>query len=271
MELVNDDKRLIEDYLPINALNAIAAKEKKHPKHYVALVHYWPARRPITASRAAIYAALVAAPKSEEEREEAAKFVTQLAAYDVTPQSLARAVAEIRAHHGGRKPKVLDLFSGGGAIPLEAARLGCESHALEYNPVAHLIELCTLVYPQRFGPTLADDLEKWGRKVIERVREATADLYPQVRIPGSAQVQEQIALFGEVANGVTFGQQCQPVTYIWVRAVPCRKPGCAAIVPMVRQAWLRKKKVHSLLPCPDLWTRDGDSNGRLCRAAHRSM
>jgi len=238
---MNDDRRLIEDYLPINALNAIAAKEKKHPKHYVAMVHYWPARRPITASRAAIYATLVAAPTSDAEREEAAKFVTQLAAYDVTPQSLTRAVAAIRAYHGGRKPKVLDLFSGGGAIPLEAARLGCESHALDYNPVAHLIELCTLIYPQRFGATLAEDLDRWGRKVIERVRKGTADLYPQVRIPGSAQVQEQIELFGEVANGVTTGQQCQPVAYIWARTVPCKKPGCAAIVPLVRQAWLRKK------------------------------
>ena len=73
---MTNDKRLIEDYLPINALNAIAAKEKKHPKHHVAMVHYWPARRPITASRAAIYAALVPAPKTNNEREEAAKFVT---------------------------------------------------------------------------------------------------------------------------------------------------------------------------------------------------
>lgn len=237
----HDDKRLIEDYLPINALNAIAAKEKKHPKHQIALVHYWPARRPITASRAAIYAVLVPAPKSEKGREEAAKFVTELAAYEVMPQSLTRAIAEIRANHGGRKPRVLDLFSGGGAIPLEAARLGCESHALDYNPVAHLIELCTLVYPQRFGTSLADDLERWGRKVLERVRAATEDLYPQVRIPSSAQVLEQVEFFGEMPGAIVSGQQCQPVAYIWVRAVPCRKPGCAAIVPLVRQAWLRKK------------------------------
>lgn len=236
-----DDKRLIEDYLPIHALNAIAAKEKKHPKHYVALVHYWPARRPITASRAAIYAALVQAPKNAKEREKAAKFVTQLASYDVTSGDLARAAAEIRANHGGHRPKVLDLFSGGGAIPLEAARLGCESHALDYNPVAHLIELCTLVYPQRFKTALADDLERWGRKVIERVRKATEDLYTPVRVPGSAQVLEQVEFFGEAANGLTSGQTCEPVAYIWARAVPCRKPGCHAIVPLVRQAWLRKR------------------------------
>lgn len=57
-----NERRLIEDYLPLDPLNAIAAKEKKHPKHPVALVHYWPARRPTSVSRAAVYAAL------EEER-----------------------------------------------------------------------------------------------------------------------------------------------------------------------------------------------------------
>ena len=48
-------------------------------------------------------------------------------------------------------PKVLDPFAGGGAIPLEALRLGCDTHAVDLNPVAHLIELCTLVYPQKYG------------------------------------------------------------------------------------------------------------------------
>jgi len=49
------------------------------------------------------------------------------------------------------RPRVLDMFAGGGAIPLEALRLGCEAHALDLNPVAHIIELCTLVYPQKYG------------------------------------------------------------------------------------------------------------------------
>jgi len=128
-----NDRRLIEDYLPINALNAIAAKEKKHPQHQVALIHYWPARRPITACRAAIYAALVRAPDSDSERDAAAKFITKLAAYEVSSRDVAIATDEILENHGGRVPKILDMFAGGGAIPLEAARLGCESHALDYN------------------------------------------------------------------------------------------------------------------------------------------
>jgi putative DNA methylase len=49
------------------------------------------------------------------------------------------------------RPRVADMFAGGGAIPLEALRLGCEAHALDLNPVAYIIELCTLVYPQKYG------------------------------------------------------------------------------------------------------------------------
>ena len=238
------ERRLIEDYLPLDALNAIASREKKHPKHPVALVHYWPARRPITAARAAIYAALVAAPDSDEERAEAASFVARLAAFRPDPGIVGEARERIRRAHGGRAPKVLDPFAGGGAIPLEAARLGCESHALDYNPVAHLIELCTLVYPQTFGPKLADDLERWGKTVLERMRADVGDLYPAVRIPESDEaVASQRTLFGNRAPGdaAAPSREAAPVAFIWARTVPCRRPGCAAPVPLVRRAWLRKK------------------------------
>src|SRR5262245_47020980 len=141
--MLDNDKRLIEDFLPVDLLNAISSKEKKHPKHPVALVHYWPARRPITACRAAIYATLVLAPKDDSQRQQSAAFVEKLASFNVNSNILREARGNIVAHYG-RAPKILDLFAGGGAIPLEAARLGCESHALDYNPVAYLIELCTL-------------------------------------------------------------------------------------------------------------------------------
>ncbi len=237
-----NDRRLIEDYLPLEVLNAIASKEKLHPRRYVELVHYWPARRPITASRAAVYAALVPAPKSDAEREKAGSFVARLAAYEPDPTVVSEARERIRAAHGGRGPKVLDLFAGGGAIPLEAARLGCESHAVDYNPVAHLIELCTLVYPQRFGRKLADDFERWGEVVLARTREDVGDLYPTIPITESREVAEQATLFGRL-GGRKSGtpREADPVAYIWARTVPCRRPGCSAPVPLVRQAWLRKK------------------------------
>ena len=239
--MTEDDHRLIEDYLPLDALNGIAAKEKKHPKHPVALVHYWPARRPTTASRAAIYAALVPALRSGDERRDAASFVTRLAAFKPEPEIVEEAGDRIRKAHGGRTPKVLDLFAGGGAIPLEAARLGCESHALDYNPVAHLIELCTLVYPQTFGPKLADDFEHWSGVVLERMRAEVGDLYPAVQVPATEDVAKQAELFGGGGDPPPTVGQVDPVACIWVRTVPCRRPGCTAPVPLVRQAWLRRK------------------------------
>ena len=135
---------------------------------------------------------------------------------------------------------MLDLFAGRGVIPLEAARLGCESHAIDYNPVAHLIELCTLVYPQTFGAGLADDFQHWGKIVLNRMRREIGGLYPSVEIPETGEVTHQTQLFGGGNVGVR-DRQAEPVAYIWARTVPCRRPGCAAPVPLVRQAWLRKK------------------------------
>ena len=249
------DPRLIEDYLPLDVLNAIAAREKLHPRRYVQLVHYWPARKPTTAVRAAIYAALVPAPCTGDERKEAASFVSRLAAYQPDPQAVAAAAARIRERNGGRAPKVLDPFTGGGSIPLEATRLGCESHAVDYNPVAHLIELCTLVYPQQFGPELADDFERWSAILMERMRQDVGDLYPPVSIPeADAAVAAQTPLFDGSAG--VLDRRPAPVAYIWVRTVPCRRPGCAAPVPLVRQAWLRKRGGRAVAALPRIDAHD---------------
>jgi putative DNA methylase len=104
------------------------------------------------------------------------------------------------------RPKVLDMFAGGGAIPLEALRLGCEAYALDLNPVAHVIELCTLVYPQKYGkpdpavrgmtgsqnergePTwggLAAEVRWWGEWVLKKVKAEIGDLYPSSPTPPS--------------------------------------------------------------------------------------
>src|SRR5262249_1253877 len=63
-------------------------------------------------------------------------------------------------------PKVLDPFAGGGSIPLEALRLGCEAHAIDLNPVAHLIELCTLVYPQKYGQPDSRPVPDYSKRLI---------------------------------------------------------------------------------------------------------
>ena len=238
--MTEPDLRLIEDYMPLASLSAIASTEKLHPRPYVGLVHYWPARRPTSASRAAIYATLVSAPRTHAERNAAASFVTKLAAYAPDEETVRVASERIRTYHDGVPPKVLDMFAGGGAIPLEAARLGCESHAIDYNPVAHLIELCTLVYPQTFGPELANDFEHWSNIVFKRLKQDGQDLYPSVQIPNTAKMAGQINMFG--IPDQDRASHAAPVAYVWARTVPCRRPGCVARVPLVRQAWLRKKR-----------------------------
>ena len=134
------------------------------------------------------------------------------------------------------RPKVLDLFAGGGAIPLEAARLGCDATAVELNPVAHLIERCTLDYPQRFGPGLADDVREYGRRWVDRTWDRVGHLYPRVREPQG----EQQRLGEDPAADRAAGR---PIAYLWTRTVPCpNTAGGAHEMPLVRQTWLAKKK-----------------------------
>ena len=237
--MTTDDRRLIKDYLPLDVLNAIASKEKKHPRRYVELIHYWPARRPSTVCRAAIYASLARAPRADSGRDEAASFVGGLANYKPDSRTVSEARERMKKSHGGQTPKVLDMFAGGGAIPLEAAHLGCESHAVDYNPVAHLIELCTLVYPQTFGPSLADDFQRWSAVILDRMRNEIGVLFPPIELPQTEEVTYQHLLFGN-ANPAS-GACADPIAYIWARTVPCRHPGCPAPVPLVRQSWLRRK------------------------------
>jgi putative DNA methylase len=227
---MGDDRRLIEDYLPIVAISAEASREKSVRKGHISTLHLWWARRPLVACRAAVYGALVPASRfvpdgaTDEKkkslgRANAAKFVERLCKYPGSPIVIAEAQRHILEAHAERltnetgknvtikdivegrapRPKVLDMFAGGGAIPLEASRLGCEAYALDLNPVAHIIELCTLVYPQKYGKPdpdtrgmtgpknakgettwggLADEVRFWGKWVLEKVKAEIGDLYP---------------------------------------------------------------------------------------------
>jgi len=280
--MTNDDIRLIEDYLPIEAISAEASREKSVRKGHISTLHLWWARRPLVACRAAVYGALVpsdrwvkavelkAAPADAEKaakvkngkkkglnRKAAKEFVTKLCRYPKTNPTKSEdirikketeaAIVEANRHileaHAERltvelaearktgkapdwvnefkftgdvvtyddivagrapRPRVLDMFAGGGAIPLEALRLGCEAYALDLNPVAHIIQLCTLVYPQKYGKPdtnargmtgpknakgettwggLAEEVRYWGRWALDRVRKEIGDLYPPIPDP----------------------------------------------------------------------------------------
>src|SRR5215471_18947921 len=214
--MLEDDRRFIEDYLPIQAISAEASREESVRKGHISTLHLWWARRPLVACRAAVFGALVPANRfqpangPEEKRgslgrANAAKFVERLCKYPGDTRVIAEAQQHILEAHAERlsaergervtvddilqgrapRPKVLDMFAGGGAIPLEALRLGCEAYALDLNPVAHIVELCTLVYPQKYGKPdstakgsakdstwagLAEEVRYWGQWVLKKVK-----------------------------------------------------------------------------------------------------
>jgi putative DNA methylase len=301
---MTDDKRLIEDYLPIEAISKEASREKSVRKGHISTLHLWWARRPLVACRAAVYGALVPASRfawSNESRKgkrgsgkdlgraEAEKFIERLCKYpgdagiiDEAQQHILEAHAERLSQEQGTKitakdiiegraprPKVLDMFAGGGAIPLEALRLGCETYAVDLNPVAHIIELCTLVYPQKYGNPdtralgitgpknangettwggLAEEVRYWGNWVLECVHREIGDLYPLIPDP---RAKKRIMLEGAQQGLIEIGVQQKlkvpegyliPVAYLWTRTVPCKNRSCNATVPLVRQTWLCKKK-----------------------------
>lgn len=165
----------------------------------------------------------------------------------MNPVLIERAKKDILEANGGKPPRVLDPFGGGGAIPLEALRLGCETYSNDYNPVAVLIQKCTLEYPQKYGHVedeqgdwgelsgskrrnpLLEDVKKWGDWVLEEAKQEIGRFYPEEK-DGSI-----------------------PVGYIWARTIPCQNPTCGAEIPLMRQYWLAKKdkKKVALYPYVD--------------------
>jgi len=233
------EKRLIEVTFPVKEVSEISAKEKNTRQGHISTLHIWWARRPLASSRATSYAALVPAPETPEEWEKKRQFVIELSKWEnsLNHDLLERARREIIEANGGKPPRVLDPFAGGGSIPLEAMRLGCESHALEYNPVATLILKCTLEFPQKYGQPvkkkfkrelgyeeerqvnpLIEDVKKWGDWVLKEAKEEIGQFYP----PDDD---------GSI-----------PVGYIWARTIPCQNPSCRAEIPLMRQFWLAKKE-----------------------------
>ncbi|WP_416675769.1 DUF559 domain-containing protein [Egbenema bharatensis] len=187
------DRRLIEDFIPIREISIEAAREKSIRKGHISTLHLWWARRPLVAARAAVFASLVAAPETPQKRTALTKAMIDFCKWEAGEETIKKARRQILEAQRDRlglpsntplkdvpPPKVLDMFAGGGAIPLESLRLGCETYAVDLNPVAHIIQLCTLVYPQKYGKKLADEVEKWGNWVIEQVREEIGDLYPKI-------------------------------------------------------------------------------------------
>ena len=229
-------KRLIEDALPIAAINVVAQREKiGHAAVHPRKLHLWWARRPLAAARAAVYSTLVPAEGRGRTSGEEAAFFDSLCRWGGPESTIRRARDEVLQANGGIAPKVVDLFAGGGAIPLEAARLGCEVTAIELNPVAHLIERVMLEFPQRH-PDLAADVRRWGNVWVDRAWKQLEDLYPAVEPSAGQQT-----LDGEHRDGR------RPLAYLWTRTVRCPNPALPEHrVDLVRQTWLARKSGRAI-------------------------
>ncbi len=243
-----DCKRLAEVDFPIAAVSRHAVREKRFPvpRGLPSTMHHWWARRPLASSRAVLLALLwpdPCDPHCPEAFKEAARallpaiprcdpgaddeglrgallrFIADFANWDLAahPDYLHAGRALVKAAHGEEAPLVVDPFAGGGSIPLEALRLGCEAFASDLNPVACLILKVMLEDIPRRGPGLADELRAAGAGIRDAAAKELADLYPAD------------------PDGAT------PIAYLWARTVRCEAPDCGAEIPLMRSFWLCKK------------------------------
>ncbi len=238
------ERRVIEVDFPLREVSEQSVREKSIRHGHISTLHIWWARRPLAASRATALAALLS--DGPEHRQEFLDLIKRLAPWEAVVRNgesntdLQKAQRLIREAFAGRAPKVLDCFAGGGSIPLETLRLGCETYALDYNPVAVLILKAVLEYPQKFGRASSEDagrphgaleletrrtvnplldaVKRWGKWVLEEARKELERFYPK-DTDGSI-----------------------PVGYIWARTLPCQNPACGAQIPLMRQTWLAKKE-----------------------------
>jgi putative DNA methylase len=287
-------KKLIEVALPLDAINAACAREKSIRHGHPSTLHLWWARRPLAAARAVIFGQLVHDPedlwrtqnpgvepkpqnKSAWTRERARlfKIIEDLVLWENTTNEvvLEAARAEIRRSwkitcelnkdhpqaaelfNPDKMPGLHDPFAGGGAIPLEAQRLGLEAYASDLNPVAVLINKAMIEIPPRFAGNapvhpgarnplgswvgaegLAEDVRKYGEWMLAQARERLTDLYPKASVPASLASQrpalEQYA-----------GRKLNVLAWIWARAVPSPNPAFSSVsVPLMTTYVLSRKK-----------------------------
>jgi len=202
-----DCKRLAEVDFPIAEVSRHAAREKSIRHGHPSTLHLWWARRPLASSRAVLLGLLLPdpcdplCPDSFKEQarsllseamtswkrpgisgvELRQSFIAQFADWDnsADPAFLRVSRGLVKAAHGEEPPLVVDPFAGGGSIPLEALRLGCETFASDLNPVACLILKVMLEDVPRHGPKLAEELRRVGAEIKRQAEHELADLYPK--------------------------------------------------------------------------------------------
>lgn len=302
---MTEERRLIEVAFPLKQASLDSVHEKNVRHGHISTLHIWPARRPLAASRAALIATLLPDPGNAEERKQllerlGGRVVTRVKKKKLPDGRTEEQTSEeteggilhwgressedltwfrekIREAYGGRAPKVLDPFAGGGAIPLEAMRLGCEVTAVDINPVAWFILKCTLEYPQRLAnqhrplPQFALESREFMESYFKAKGFKDAALRVQMESLGldaqktSASQPQLTGIRTQVVSveadlawhvrawGWWVLQKAKAdlerfyptvdgkptVAYLWARTVTCKN--CRATVPLLKTRWLCKK------------------------------
>lgn len=292
MHSIKTPKKLIEVALPLDAINAAAAREKSIRHGHPSTLHLWWARRPLAAARAVIFAQMVNDPGYERqyqrgmnkeaaarERERLFGIIEDLVKWENTTNEdvLERARAEIRKSwqetcklnrdhpqaaelfDPDKLPAFHDPFAGGGALPLEAQRLGLEAWASDLNPVAVTINKAMIEIPPKFagrkpvGPVppstqkalpisdwkgaqgLAEDVRRYGHWMREEAQKRIGHLYPQVEITADMALERP-----DLREYV--GKKLTVIAWLWARTVKSPNPAFAHVdVPLASTFVLSSK------------------------------
>jgi putative DNA methylase len=282
-------RKLIEVALPLEAINAASAREKSIRHGHPSTLHLWWARRPLAAARAVIFSQMVDDPSSraelfsseearEEERQRLFRIIEDLVQWESTANErvLAQARAEIwnswrsacreNENHPNAKelfdPKKLpafhDPFAGGGALPLEAQRLGLEVYASDLNPVAVLINKAMIEIPPKFAGRppvnpesrkdkslfqkkwqgaagLAEDVRYYGKWMHDEAERRIGHLYPKMEVTS-----EMTEYRPDLKSYV--GKRLTVVAWLWARTIKSPNPAFAKVdVPLVSTFMLSTK------------------------------
>ncbi len=249
-------KKLIEVALPLDAINAASAREKSIRHGHPSTLHLWWARRPLAAARAVIWASLVDDPSSNPEefpteeaqmaeRERLFKILEELVIWENSnnEEVLDKAKAEILKSTNGNPPPLLDPFAGGGAIPLEAQRLGLEAYASDLNPVAVMINKAMIEIPPKFANQPPVNPEARAKLINEEWTGANG-LAEDVRYYGEWMKQEAFKRIGHLYPTVKDedGIERTVIAWIWARTVKCPNPACGCEMPLANSFVLSSKK-----------------------------
>ena len=250
-------KKLIEVALPLDAINAESAREKSIRHGHPSTLHLWWARRPLAAARAVIWASLVDDPSAhpeqfptekaqEKERRRLFRILEELVKWENSNDKrvLDDAKAEILKSTDGNPPPLLDPFAGGGAIPLEAQRLGLEAHAHDLNPVAVMINKAMIEIPPKFAGQPPVNPEAQRNKLTEDDWSGTRGLAEDVRYYGEWMKRKAFEKIGHLYPKVkdADGKEHTVIAWLWTRTVKCPNPACGCEMPLASSFELSKKK-----------------------------